>query len=123
MENWQEVRNLVNKQTLVCDDRYVLETVYWKRTVKMIIIVIGMFTGLLGTMIGYSFKVSTEVTNNTQGRRDIDRRISVVERQNDVILKNHDNLADNQKEVLFHQNRLGKKLDVLIDRAGIRYKD
>ena len=120
MENEQEVRDLIDKQSLACDERYVLEKVYWKRTVKMIVIMIGMFTGLLGTMIGYSFKMSTEVTNNTQGRRDQDRRLNIMERQNEVILKSHDDLVENQKEVLFYQTRLGKKLDVLIDRSGGR---
>jgi len=120
MENMKEVRDLIHKQELECDERYVLEKVYWQRTVRVLVVAITLFTGLLGSMIGLSFKWSNEVTNNTQGRRELERRINVVERQNSVILENHDDLAENQKNVLYHQERLGKKLDILIDRSGRR---
>lgn len=122
MENMKEVRDLMRKQGVSCDEKYVLEKAYWLRTVRMLVVAISLFTGLLGSMIAFAFTWSNEVTNNTQGRRDLERRIDVVERQNAVILDNHEDLAENQKDVLYHQERLGKKLDILINRSGGRYK-
>lgn len=117
MDNLDEVRNLIQKQELECDDKYVLEKVYWQRTVRMLVVTITLFTTLLGSIIGLTFKWSNEVTNNTQGRRDLERRINVVERQNAVILENQDKVAENQENVLHHQERLHKKLDYLISRS------
>jgi hypothetical protein len=118
-----EVKGLIKAQSGSCDDKYVQEKVYWQRTVKMIVVVISMLLGLSGGMIAWGFKVSTELTNNTQGRHELERRMEVFERQNAVVLEQYDNVAKNQQEVLTYTKRLSGKLDVLIDRAGAKYRE
>lgn len=114
----QEVLKLIKEQCAKCDEKYVLEHVFWHRIVRMIVIVITMLMTTFAGLIAWGFKTSTEITNNTQGRRDLERRIDVIERQNTIILQNHDILAKNQQTVLDQQTRLIKKLDILIDRDG-----
>jgi len=112
----QEVKGLIQKQVESCDEKYVLEKIYWQRTVRMIVAIVSLLITLFGGIIAWGFKTSTEVTNNTQGRRDLERRIDIVERQYSILHENNEILVDNQKRVLESSDRLGRKLDVLIDR-------
>lgn len=119
----QEVIKVVKKELLEFEESYVTEKVYWQRTVRMIVIVVSMVMSLVGGIVAYGFKTSTEVTNNTQGRRDIERRMDSIERQHAVMMDNYNTVAKNQNEVLDASNRLSRKLDILIDRAGVKYRD
>jgi len=119
----QELKEFIAKELLEFEQSYVSEKVYWQRTVRMIVIIVSMVTGLFGGIIAYGFKTSAEVTNNTQGRRDIERRMDVIERQHAAMSENYRIVADNQKEVLDATSRLSRKMDVLIDRSGAKYRD
>jgi hypothetical protein len=119
----QEVKALIQKELVEIEENYVPEKIYWQRTVRMIVIIASMMISLLGGMIAWGFKISTEVTNNTQARRDFERRLDNIESDNKKIIENYNNVAENQKEVLSHQQKLSRKLDVLIDKAGARYSE
>lgn len=119
----QEVKALIKKELESIDENYVSEKVYWQRNVRMIIIITSMMMGIFGSIIAWGFKISTEVTNNTQSRHDSERRIGTIEADYKKILENYSTVADNQKEVLTHQQKLSRKLDALIDKAGARYSE
>ena len=114
----QDIKALMDSQAKACEEKFVLEKVYWQRTVKMITVIVSILLGISGGAIAWGFSTSAAVTNNTSGRRDLERRIDVVERQNAIILQSHASLAENQEKVIGYQERLIKKLDILIDRSG-----
>lgn len=118
-----EVKGLIQTQSTSCDERYVQEKVYWQRTVKMIVVVVSMLLGISGSIVAWGFSISTELTNNTQGRHELERRMDAYERQNAAMLEQYENVAKNQQEVLTYSKRLSSKLDVLIDRAGAKYHE
>jgi len=114
----QDIKALMDSQANACEEKFVLEKVYWQRTVKMITIIVSILLGISGGAIAWGFSTSAAVTNNTQGRRDLERRMDVVDRQNAVILHNHDDLLKNQDKVIEYQEKLIKKLDILIRRSN-----
>jgi hypothetical protein len=118
----QELKEVIQKQQVEsCDERYVLEKVYWQRTVKMLVMIVSLLITLSGGIIAWGFKTSAEVTNNTQGRREIERRISDIESFYRIANENYSNVAKNQLEALQYSQRLSRKLDILIERAGAKY--
>lgn len=115
-----EIEGLIKNQSLACDDKYVQEKIYWERTVRMIVIVVGMLLTLSGGVVAWGFKVSTEVTNNTQSHKDLERRFEAYERQNAALLEQYATVVKNQQEVLSYSKKLNDKLDILINRSGNR---
>ena len=119
----QEVKGLILKELVSFEEDFVSEKVYWQRTVRMIIVLVSMLLGLFGGMIGWGFNWSTEVTNNTQWRRDADRRMETIEHEQNLIIQNYKEVGENQKEVLSQTTKVSRKLDALIDKAGARYRE
>jgi len=116
----QDIRNIVAKELLDFDEKYVQEKVYWQRTVRMIVVVSSMLLSLFGGLIAWGFNVSNSVTNNTQGRRDLERRMDVIERQHTAMMDNYNVVVKNQAEVIAASNKLCRKLDLIMDKVGAR---
>jgi len=117
--NSEDVRDVIQKQTLECDEKYVLEKVFWQRTIKFTVTATSALLAFAVLIIGWNLTMAADISANTEGRHALENRLTQIETIYSKIMANQDAIIKNQDEVMNKTDGLRKDIGKLLIKADI----
>jgi len=115
----EDARGIIQKQTLACDEKYVLEKVFWQRTIKFTVTATSALLAFAVIIIGWNLTMAADISANTEGRKALANRLTQIETIYNKIMENQDAIIENQDEVITKTDGLKKDIGKLLKKADI----